>query len=307
MPANVLRRWVLLFLLSAAPGCSFAPRVASLPAGGTEVVLSLANHQPGVDVLLNGRGPYRVLVDTGASPAVAVSPTLARRLGLRRELGYVRLRAANGKWVRAARATLRSVRLGGAEFRDVPAVILDAGAPEFDGVIGMGLFSRGVVTFHFPSKRLSLRPGELDTADPDTLAARFVHGVPLVPVSPPLRDGRRVTSVLLDTGSNGGLVLPAELKDELDVDDSFSGRVVGETLGGPRHIELVKVRGKVRLGRYDAADPVVGLAPGRGAIGTPALLGFDVSIDQRSKRVRLKLVPPGSPATAAARCGPRAR
>src|SRR5687768_8528630 len=91
---------VLLLLAVAATGCGFEPKRAAIPAGGTTVPLSLDENQPGVEVLLNGRGPYHVLVDTGASPAVAVTPKLAKELGLRRHLGIVRLRAANGKWVR---------------------------------------------------------------------------------------------------------------------------------------------------------------------------------------------------------------
>jgi predicted aspartyl protease len=290
MRPSAARLLLVLILAAVAGGCGFSPRTVSIPAGGTDVPLSLDDHQPGVDVLLNGRGPYRVLVDTGASPAIALSPPLAKELGLGRDLGYVRLRAANGQWVRAGRTHMDSLRLGAAEFRGVPAVILDVGAGDFAGVIGMGLFDRGVVTFDFPNRRLSLRPGTLSSDDPDTFAAPFAYGIPMVPVSPPLRQGRRTVDVLLDTGSNGGLVLTDSLRDELVTDPGFAGRAVADTLGGTREIELVRLRGKLGLGRYGADDMVVGLAPGRGAIGTPALRDFEVSVDQRSRRVRLTLV-----------------
>ena len=289
---HAYRLVTVLALVAGAPGCTFEPRSVSIPEGGTSVPLSLTDHQPGVDVTFDGRGPFRVLVDTGATPALAVTPKLAAELGLRRQFGFVRLRAANGKWVRAARASVRSLRLGDAEFRDVPAVILDIGEENFVGVLGMGLFSRGVVTFDFPGRRLSLRRGALDADDPDTFGAPFVYGIPMVPVSAPLRDnGIRDVHVLLDTGSNGGMVLPASLRDALDTDPAVSGRAVADTLGGTREIELVKLRGQLVLGRFRAADRVVGLAPGRGSIGTPALREFEVSVDQRSKRVRLRLAP----------------
>jgi predicted aspartyl protease len=281
----------LMTLALAATGCGFAPGKALVPPGGADVPLSLDDHQPAVDVLLNGRGPYRVLVDTGATPALAVSPRLAKELGLGRDLGVVNLRAANGQWVRADRTHLRSVRLGAAEFRDVPAVVLDVGGGDFDAVIGMSLFARSVVTFDFPNHRLSLRAGSLAPDDPDAFEAPFVHGIPMVPVSPPLRQGRRTVYVLLDTGSNGGLVLPEALRGELVTDPAFTGRAVADTLGGTRQIELVRLRGRHELGHYATHDPVVGLAPGRGSIGTPVLRELEVSVDQRSRRVRLKLVP----------------
>lgn len=282
---------IALLLLAAAGGCSFSPRSSQLPPGGTRVPLTLDDHQPAVEVMLNGRGPYRVLVDTGASPALAVTPQLAKELGLGRQLGHVRLHAANGKWVRAPRTALRTVRLGDAVFHDVPAVILDVGEDNFAGVIGMGLFNRCVVTFDFPARQLSLRPGGLDPGQPDTFSTPFVYGIPLVPVSMPLRDGdgRRTLHVLLDTGSNGGVVLPSTLRDELPTIPGVGGHAIADTLGGERRIDLVKIRGTVMLGRYGTVDPVIGLAPGRGAIGTPSLRDFRVSIDQRSKRVRLEL------------------
>ena len=291
------RPLVLLLLAVAATGCGFEPKRAAIPAGGTTVPLSLDENQPGVEVLLNGRGPYHVLVDTGASPAVAVTPKLAKELGLRRHLGFVRLRAANGKWVRGGRTRLRSVRLGDAVFYDVPTVILDVGEPEFAAVVGMGLFSRGVVTFDFPSRQLSLQPGKLRTDDPDVFTAPFIYGIPLVPVSPPLNGEERTIHVLLDTGSNTGLILPSTLRDELTTHPGVGGTAIADTLGGARTIDLVKLRGRITLGRYQSPDPVVGLAAGRGAIGTPSLRDFEVSIDQHSRRVRLKLVGKTAPST----------
>ena len=289
---RTLRPLLLLIGLSLiAGGCGFAPGRAVIPPDGAHVPLSLDDHQPGVDVLLNGRGPYRALVDTGASPALAVSPQLAKALGLGRDLGAVRLRAANGQWVHAARTHLRSVRLADADFRNVPAVVLDIGGGDFDAVIGAGLFARSVVTFDFPGRRLSLRAGALSPDDPDVFEAPFVHGIPMVPVSPPLRQGHTTVHVLLDTGSNGGLVLPEALRAQLATDPTFTGRAVANTLGGTREIKLVRLRGKLDLGHYTTTDPVVGLAPGRGSIGTPVLRELEVSVDQRSRRVRLKLPP----------------
>ena len=287
-----MTRWVGLvisLLLAGAAGCGFAPRRTSIPRGGASAPMRVEDNQPGVEVKINGRGPYRVLLDTGASPALSVSPPVAKELGLRRLPGYVRLRAANGKWVRGARSSVRRIAVGGAVFEDVPAVILDFGEPQFAGVVGMGLFADCVVTFRFPERRLTLLPGRLDATDPDTLAVPFEYGLPLVPVTPPLADGPRPVHVLLDTGSNGGLILPACLRDRLPVLPGYRAQVVGDTLGGSRSIELVKLRGKLGVGHYSAENPVIGLAPGRGAMGTGALLPFDVAIDPRSKRVRLTL------------------
>ena len=43
--------------------------------------------------------------------------------------------------------------------------------------------------------------------------------------------------MLLDTGSNGGLVLPDTLRDELATAPGFTGQAVANTLGGTRDID----------------------------------------------------------------------
>ena len=157
MHARAAAPWIALLLLAAAPGCGWGPARVNIPAGGVDVPLHTVDGFPTVPLWINGRGPYPFLVDTGATPGVCVSPALARELGLRRLIGSVRVGTPAGRDVHVARTRVRDVRLGGASFEGVPAVILDPGHPGFVGIAGMGLFHRGVVTFDFPQGRLSLR------------------------------------------------------------------------------------------------------------------------------------------------------
>ena len=294
MHARAAAPWIALLLLSAGPGCGWAPSRVHIPAGGVDVSVRMVDDFPIVPLWINGKGPYPFLVDTGATPGIGIAPSLARDLGIRRRPGSVRVGTPTGRDVRVAWTRVDRVRLGGATFKGVPAVILDIGHPDIAGIAGMGLFHRGVLTVSFPERRLSLRRGRL-AAGPDTFSVPFVDDRPTVPVAPP-GDGVGTLHVLLDTGNNGGLTLPENVRGRLSTDPAFRATVSSDTIAGPMTHDLVRLRGRLRMGRYYVADPVAGLGP-EPAIGTLPLRHFDVSVDRASKRVRLVLNPQ-APSTA---------
>src|SRR5688572_3308993 len=184
MHARAVAPWIALLLLGAAPGCGWAPARVHIPHGGVDVPVRMVDDFPIVPLWINGEGPYPFLVDTGATPGIGIAPSLARELGIRRRPGSVRVGTPTGRDVRVAWARVDRVRLGGAAFEGVPAVILDIGRADFAGIAGMGLFHRGVLTISFPERRLSLRRGSL-APGPDTFTVPFVDDRPTVPVSPP--------------------------------------------------------------------------------------------------------------------------
>src|SRR4051794_17092733 len=114
----------LLALLLHAVGCaSSRPMRATLPVGGIDVPIQMWADVPTVQVMVNGRGPYPFVVDTGATPAVGFSSALAKELGLPTEAGATVLRAGNDRMVRLRQARVRSLTFGDAVFENVPAVV----------------------------------------------------------------------------------------------------------------------------------------------------------------------------------------
>jgi predicted aspartyl protease len=276
-------------LLAHAAGCASSPppmRV-TLPQGGIDVPVETWAGVPTVRVTVNGRGPYRFVVDTGATPPVGISTALARELGLPTSGGRTVLRAGNDQFVRLVRTRLKSLGLGDALFEDVPAVVGDVNVPGYAGLLGMRLFNGSVLTLKFPRRRLLVRPGRLDPGDADTFAARFVGDRPTVPLSPPVHGRPRTLHALIDTGSNGGVALPAALRQDLLVDPSFSATEKATTLGGEMSLQVLLLRGPMRLHRYDVQSPLVSLGPGGAVVGASILRDFDLSIDLSSRLVRL--------------------
>lgn len=115
---------------------------AGEPARGPRtLVLALGrNGHYEVDAHFNGR-PVRSLIDTGAS-VVALPAGVARASGVRPTAAdfTVPVNTANGT-VRAARATLRELRLGSIRLVNVEALVLPEGALQVP-LIGMSALNR---------------------------------------------------------------------------------------------------------------------------------------------------------------------
>jgi predicted aspartyl protease len=105
-------------------------------------------------VLLNGVHPARFLVDSGSSVTL-VSPALAAALALQGARPSIELQTLGGRTA-GAPATLRSLRLGGAELRDAPVVVHEPG-PDLDGILGNNFLGRYLVTLDGSRGLLHLR------------------------------------------------------------------------------------------------------------------------------------------------------
>ena len=225
-----------LLVLAATPPASHAaskpadgppvrPAHTLLAAGETaSVPLDLRMGQPIVEVMLNGRGPYRMFLDTGASTTVLDS-TLAAELGLKSE-GKTRIGdPADPQAIEADRVTLDSLRLGAAAFTGVPAVTWDRSAlrPGPDrpvGVVGLPVFSELLEAIDFPAATLRLTRGDLPKGK-DVVAYESPDGVPLVPIDVA---GQKMKAHL-DTGSPGFLSVPEKDSSRVRFDGPL--RVVG--------------------------------------------------------------------------------
>jgi predicted aspartyl protease len=118
----------------------------------------------GLDVKLNGRSA-RLQIDTGASGLV-VSRSVAQHAGLKsfseEEMGGIGDQGSKPGYS----AYADSIRIGNLEFQDCEVDVLDSRSTlDSDGLIGMDVFSRFLVTLDYPMRKLLLgplppRPGE---------------------------------------------------------------------------------------------------------------------------------------------------
>jgi clan AA aspartic protease (TIGR02281 family) len=112
-----------------------------------------------VEVHLDGKGPFRFAVDTGASITV-ISSSTAREVRLRLpEAGTERAVSATGS-AKATLLKLHSLRIGKMEIEDLQVAVMDlanlrrSAKLDLAGVIGRNLLARYRVTIDYRGSRI---------------------------------------------------------------------------------------------------------------------------------------------------------
>jgi hypothetical protein len=154
------------------------------------VPFTLVNNHINVDVMLNGKGPYRFIFDSGGSNLV--DPAVAAEIGLTPH-GSFRITGVGDGSQRGQFGTVDSLRLGPAEMKSQQFVITatrsgfgSTEGPPVDGLIGAEFLSQFVTTIDYEHRQM--RFGE----DP----AVYSDGAQVLPVT--LRSGHPRVPCLID-------------------------------------------------------------------------------------------------------------
>ena len=113
-----------------------------------------------IPVFVGGQGPFQFAVDTGTSTS-SISPELARDLNLRSTpVGPV---TTGGAHLALNAARVESLRVGGAEMRDVDVIVGDfltmlsqAAGAKLDGIIGYNFLRHYKVVIDYPNELFRL-------------------------------------------------------------------------------------------------------------------------------------------------------
>jgi hypothetical protein len=237
-----------------------------------------------VQVMLQGRGPYQLAVETG-SPSTLVSPAVAQALGLARaedpaieEQPAYRLDSLS-----VGTMVVRGLTIGTFELADMLQV---------DGVLGLDASADLQLTIDYPGSRLTLSRDTLPAADGQDVLQAIRVG-PFVGI--PVDLAGVVETGVIDT--QGGMMFQAlpEVAERLTFERPPA--VVGRArVGGGAPVELREGRlaGDVTIGRQVFTHPRIAVhplppdIPSRVTIGIDALTAFVLTMDQRTMRVRLR-------------------
>ena len=297
-------RHLLLFCCAATSieAQTIARRVADgarirFPQGPTTVPLH-PGLRPAIDVMFDGIGPFRMLVETGAG-GTAMTPAAFARLVPPSDTLSIR---------RRARAT-DSARIGSALLsRLTVRQVAQVGVPGIDGIIALDAFQNALLTIDFPNARLTLAPDTLPDANGrDVLQLGNASIFWSVPMGLPTGD----VNAILDTQSVLSLsAMPATVKSLVFTSrPAVVGRARGPTIGDVP-LQRARLAGDATLGAYTMQEPLVDLFPfppqlpkDSYILGLEILRHFSVSLDQRSGRIRFLradlIVPPPPPAVSA--------
>jgi len=267
------------------------PRI-ELPGGRATIPMLDFGGRPVVEVAINGKGPYRFILDTGARISL-IDAELKKELQIP-DSGLPT--AAAGPGPAPAVVSIDDLGMGEAHLRGLLAAVMPLGgffkaenAPR--GVLSASCFPGYRVIFDYPGKRIVLEKGELTGADSQTtFQYQADDSLPTVPIVVAGHD----THVHLDTGSAIGLVLPTKFLSVLPLASPPTEVGRAKTPGGEFPISTAPVKGEIKLGKYILVLPEVrfsdvspGSAPPSGNIGYAVLKDFIVTLDSRNRRVKL--------------------
>jgi predicted aspartyl protease len=255
-----------------------------------DVALRLVAGMPTITAMVNGRGPYRFGVDTGASGYLRVSPELAAALGLE-QVGEARAGDPSGRNpISIPVYRVESLAFGGLTYSGIsttPLTLRPPGLAEIDGIIGIGFFETLLLTIDYGGLRLSAGPGALPADGRDVVEISYDRGGL---ISMPLTIGETVHQVHLDTGNTRfPLFMPAESIAALPT--RGEAREIGRarTVSQEVSLQAIDLAAPVRVGGTllpvtAAGFPALGSV---GNIGSQALATMAVTVDYANRRLRI--------------------
>jgi hypothetical protein len=248
--------------------------------GRAEVPMVLDRGLPIVEVRVDGRGPFRFGIETGAR-LIAVTPALAESLDLPR---------AEGSHDPAA-CRVDSLSIGAVRLEGLRVTPLETARGGIDGLLGLPAFEDLLLTLDYPGRRVVLERGALPEPDGrEVLAIRRVGpfwGVPIEAAG-------QAFLAIVDTRSTGafGFTHGDTLRLEHDGPLVVAGVARGAAIPATPVLRG-RLAGDVTIGRHVFTRPSFHVRalpphfPQNPILGSVALQGFSVTLDQRRARLRL--------------------
>ncbi len=227
------------------------------------VLLEVEGDHIFVEVNVNGKGPYRFLLDSGAG-ATIVSEDIADTLHLEVKKGLHAVGVGGAKDMGAA--TLESLRIGAFRIDNLHVFVgdMDFLHSVFDrdvqGVLGFDLFVRAVVTIDFIGKHLILwDPDSFDySGTGEVIQGKIKSNLLHIPGT---LDNEFTGDFRVDTGAGGGVHLHAPFVKENDLTHRYHPHysVEASGVGGEQKTLLVRVH-SLALGKITIDAPLATLA-----------------------------------------------
>ncbi|MGA2849929.1 MAG: retropepsin-like aspartic protease [Terracidiphilus sp.] len=275
-----------------APVSIFQPSQVSVPAAVMETQhttqMEVIHDKPYVKVMVNGKGPFRFVIDTGTGGQALVTPALADALGLP-TAGLAHLNDPSGQGGKPAPMVLMDrLAVAGVEFRGVRAVrhVVNGEDGSCDGVLGFTLFRDYLLTLDYPHRRMTLGVGALTPDGEDSvLPIRMPDGVPIAS----MQIGKLRIDALMDSGGDG-LSLPEGLVSRLKFAVDPVVFAAGQSFSTRFEIKAAKLAGDVRLGGYTFERPFVEIhaAFPLANFGGCPMQNFALTFDQKNLLMRME-------------------
>jgi hypothetical protein len=249
--------------------------------------MEVTHGKPYVQVMIDGKGPFRFLIDTGTGGDAIVTSALAAQLNLP-AAGVARLNDPSGMGGQTAHLRrIDTLRVAGMDFYAIKAIehTLPNGDGTCQGILGFTLFRELLLTLDYVNGKLVLSGGGLEPdGEKSVLSFRMPEGVPIAR----LTIGNKQVEAQMDSGG-AGLSLPAQFIAGLrfTADPALFGK--GHSLLTRFEIKVAKLDADIRLGDITIDHPWVEINPAfpLANFGSVPMQHFIITFDQQHKLVRL--------------------
>lgn len=245
--------------------------------------------RPAVHVMVNGKGPFLFLIDTGAQGMARADSSLVARLGLS-FVGQDTVSDASAATARVLREVVfDELAIGSLRFRHVRALSRNYNTadylPAIDGILGFDLFSELLLTLDYPGKRVRLSRGSLPKVDGvEVLALERIEGNPYIEIDL----GSLRLKALIDSGNIREMDVPASIVRRLPL--ASYPKLVGKggSVSGSFDLREVRLKDPLRIGRFRIATPSITFTDVYEEIniGSSLLQRFVITFDPKGGRVR---------------------
>ncbi len=302
-PLPALMLVALPLLQSPIESGTAAPRRTVLPREPVSMPLDTSSGRPVVEVMIAGRGPFPMILDTGAQTTVLFAD-LAAELELE-VIGHSRLGDPTNPGAHPVEVVaLPVLQVGDATFEELEAVSwkLPPGMslPGTRGILGLPIFAECLLTIDYSGRSMRLEQGALPEANGRDVLELLGESGTLPAIS--LTVMGQVVETHLDTGFPGGTVLPARLKESLPLVEGSEIEGRGMRASGPVEFTGGTLDGSMRVGGITLEQPELRFDPllEWGNLGAEVFAQCVFTIDQAGRRVRLAPVVDALPASCGA-------
>ena len=260
-------------------------------AGPVTVPMTLYGNKPVVEAKINGKGPFKFFLDTGAGITVldqAFADEIKLTTDGRMKVGD----PADPQGIDAARNVIDTLEIGGLVLKKATALsfsrasLYPPGAPR--GVLGMPLFRKLLLTIDYPQSRIIIEKGNLPAADEKKIISfKFTEGGIF---GLQLKVGGVDMVAHIDSGSGSSISFPDSMKEKLSLASPVVEVGRGRTVAGEAIVYGAKFAGEISLGEHTVKDPDIRFFGRLRTVnlGYAFLRPFAITIDQQNLRMRFE-------------------
>jgi hypothetical protein len=280
-----------VFVLVALAGCLMTPYAACQNVNSVQDV----PFKNGVEVKINGQGPFRFGLDTGSSVSFIISPDLAHQLSLPvTSHTHMHTRGESDSDPLVDVLRIDALQLAGHSFQHAIGVGYSNSSPLVaggQGTLGIALFQGVVLKLDYPGDRLSVSEASLPDADGKrVLTYTEEHMHPIIPVVL----GGIPVDAKLDSGARGtgaDVMIPFQLASKLHlVAPMRPSGTVRDILGNSHEFFTAALDGDLTIGDLAIHHPTLLISDSLPYVNLAGIVNrLAITLDPRHHSLQLEM------------------